>query len=238
MTPAPIIIVDGLIQTYREAGLPPRTVLEIPQWQVNSGEQVLLRGRSGSGKTTLFNIIAGLLTPTQGSVTLDGKELGRMSEAQRDRFRARHIGYIFQTHNLLPFTAVQNVEMPLAFAGMAGSERRKHAASALESVGLGDCLAHRPHQLSTGQRLRVAVARAIVTRPQILLADEPTASLDSETGVRVLDLLQAIVGQTGATLLVASHDPALSARFRRIVDLNHKELCETGAPISQEQLAG
>jgi ABC-type lipoprotein export system ATPase subunit len=232
-----MIVLAGLVQTYREAGLPPRTVLDISHWQVKTGEHVLLRGRSGSGKTTLFNIIAGLLTPTRGSVILAGKDLSHLREAERDRFRARYIGYVFQTHNLLPFTAVQNVEMPLAFAGMAASERRKQAVSALASVGLGDCLTHRPHQLSTGQRLRVAVARAIVTRPQILLADEPTAALDPETGVRVLDLLQDVVDQTGATLLVASHDPVLSARFGRIVDLNQTNLCETYAALSQEQCA-
>jgi putative ABC transport system ATP-binding protein len=211
-----------LSHTYRAAGLEPREVVHpIPLWEIEAGQQVLLRGISGSGKTTLLNILAGLLRPTTGDVALGGKWLYALDEAGRDAFRRRTIGYVFQSHYLIPtLTAADNVGMPLAFGGMAAAERRQRAGLMLERVGLDGHAGHRPAQLSVGQRLRVAIARAMVTEPALILADEPTAALDSGAAALVIDLLQSTCRERGATLLVASHDPSLDGRFDRAVSFS------------------
>ncbi len=211
--------ITDLRHTYAGKGLESRTVLSIESWVVEPGQEVLLRGISGSGKTTLLNIIAGLLTPSAGTVEVSGQVLGRLREAQRDRFRAGHIGYVFQTHNLLPLSALENVEMPLAFLGENPRSRKKRARECLETVGLGAFLRHRPRQLSAGQRLRVAVARALVARPKILLADEPTAALDADSAQQVIALIFATCRAQEATLIVAGHDPALAVHFTSFADL-------------------
>lgn len=217
--------VENLSHTYTGAGLEARTVLQIEAWALAPGDQVLLRGISGSGKTTLLNILAGLLTPTTGQVWLDGHALYAMAEAQRDRFRAQRIGYVFQVHHLLPaLTALENVMMPMAFAGVAPQRCRARAEMLLSRLGLAEFAHHYPAQLSAGQRLRVAVARALANNPQLLLADEPTAALDHEAGQRVMDLLQETAHQNNAILLVASHDPALMERFDQMVDLHSGRL--------------
>jgi putative ABC transport system ATP-binding protein len=202
-----------------------RAVLEIGDWRFDAGAQTLLRGVSGSGKTTLFNILAGLLTPTEGAVYFglsDGEAaLYALPEEARDRFRARQVGYVFQNHLLIgALTALENVVMPMAFARAVPSTRwRARAHDLLAGVGLADFAGYRPGQLSTGQRLRVAIARALANNPRLLLADEPTAALDEASGAMVLDLLQDACRQNAAILLVASHDPALVERFDRVVDL-------------------
>ena len=175
------IRIENLRHTYASEGLQARTVLDIGRWQAHQSEQVLLRGISGSGKTTFLNVVSGLLPPTEGEVWLDESAIYDLHEAERDRLRARRIGYVFQIHLLVPtLTAVENVEMPLVFAReLAAADRRSRAAEILGEVGLGDFLKHRPAQLSAGQRLRVAVARALVNHPDLLLADEPTAALDA-----------------------------------------------------------
>ncbi|MDZ4767903.1 MAG: ABC transporter ATP-binding protein [Chloroflexota bacterium] len=213
--------IDALTHTYTASGLEARTVLQIDTWTVERGAQVLLRGVSGSGKTTLFNIIAGLLRPTHGMITLDGRALYSMGESARDRFRAARIGYIFQTHHLMPgFTVLENLLMPMQFAGVIPAhQRNERARSLLDHVGLSAHLHHRPNQLSTGQRLRVAVARALVNRPAMLLADEPTAALDPDNADRVMTFLQESCRDSDAALIVASHDPALAARFPTRLDL-------------------
>lgn len=215
-----------LRHAYRSQQIETRQVLTIDEWIVPAGAQVLLRGISGSGKTTLMNIIAGLLPPTQGQVWLENQAIYELPEAQRDRFRARNIGYIFQIHLLMPtLNALENVEMPLVFAQqLPATQRRQHATAMLERVGLKDFLRHRPVQMSAGQRLRVAVARALVNRPQLLLADEPTAALDQSAAAMVMDLIQQICREQSATLFVASHDPALNLRFDRIMDLENGQL--------------
>jgi putative ABC transport system ATP-binding protein len=220
--------VEKVSHTYAAEGLEARTVLDIDSWTVASGDQVLLRGISGSGKTTLMNVIAGLLPPTDGEVLLDDEAIYVLPEAARDRLRARRIGYVFQIHLLVPtLTAVENVEMPLVFARQhAGSARRARAQEILEEVGLGDFFKHKPAQLSAGQRLRVAVARALVAEPDLLLADEPTAALDGVTAATVMDLIQQSCRRRNATLLVASHDPELNPRFDRIVDLQAGHLVD------------
>lgn len=215
---------------YRSAGLEARRVLALERWSVAPGTQVLLRGVSGSGKTTLLNILAGLLTPTSGTVEICGQRLLAMGEAARDRFRARHIGYIYQSHYLLPMSALDNVEMPLAFMGQAPAARRQTALACLQRVGLADRVAHRPAQLSMGQRLRVAIARALVARPAILLADEPTAALDPQTAEQTMDLIQDVCREAGAILICASHDPALVARFQVQYQLQDGHLLRSSSP--------
>lgn len=217
------ICVADLQQTYAGRGIEPRTVLKITGWAVTSGAQVLLRGISGSGKTTLLNILAGLLPPTAGKVWLDDQLIYELSEARRDQLRAQRIGYLFQIHLLVPtLTALENVEMPLVFGGQRnGAKRRQQAAALLDAVGLGDFQKHRPVQLSVGQRLRVSVARALVNRPALLLADEPTAALDRAAGETVMDLMHRLCREAGTTLLVASHDPALENRFDQVITLQN-----------------
>ena len=215
------ICVADLRQSYAGRGIEPRTVLKIPDWAVTSGTQLLLRGISGSGKTTLLNILAGLLPPTAGKVWLDDQLIYDLPEHRRDQLRAQRIGYVFQIHLLVPtLTALENVEMPLVFGGQHNqAQRRQQAAALLDAVGLGDFHRHRPVQLSVGQRLRVSVARALVNRPALLLADEPTAALDRAAGESVMDLLQRLCREAGTTLLVASHDPVLESRFDQVVTL-------------------
>ena len=212
--------IQNLCHTYSAPNLPDRTVLDIERWKIGDGAQILLRGVSGSGKTTLLNILAGLLTPTQGEVWLGEQSLYALGEAARDRFRTTRIGYVFQTHHLLPMLSAQeNVEMPMAFAGHTRKQRSARAQELLAQLGLADFARNRPGQLSTGQRLRVAVARALANRPQLLLADEPTAALDPSAGTTTVDLLQDICSQENATLILCSHDPSLDSRFAEVYDL-------------------
>jgi len=208
------------------ADLPP--VLHNVSFNLAASEQLLLRGISGSGKTTLFNILAGLLTPSSGTVTLADQSIYLLSEAKRDTFRRNQIGYVFQTHHLLPIlNAWENVAMPLAFNGLSTSVRKERAVALLAEIGLADFATHRPYQLSNGQRQRVAIARALINQPHMILADEPTASLDAESGESVIDLLQQSCQNNQTILLVASHDPLLSQRFARVVELQYGHWIES-----------
>lgn len=218
--------IEGVVHIYDTAITEERPVVDVAEWALNPGDQYLLRGVSGSGKTTLFNIMTGLLRPIKGTIWYDDVNLYSLSEAARDRFRAQHIGYIFQNHFLLnTMSAAENVEMPLAFSREIPQRQwRDHATSLLAEVGLEHRVDYRPSQLSTGQRMRVAVARALVNQPNILFADEPTASLDEETGEKVMDLIQDTCRQNNAMLIVASHDPALVPRFSQFADLQAGQL--------------
>jgi putative ABC transport system ATP-binding protein len=172
-----------------------------------------LMGPSGSGKSTLLNLIAGLDTPTRGTITVSGQDLGRLSERERAAWRARHVGFIFQTYNLLPvLTAAENVELPLLLTAVPKSERRRRVATALRVVGLEERSHHRPDQLSGGQQQRVAIARAIVTDPTIIVADEPTGDLDRATADQVLELLVRLNKELSKTIFIVTHDPAAAAR--------------------------
>ena len=208
---------------YRSPAAEARPVLDIPNWRIPNGAQILLKGVSGSGKTTLFNIAAGLMHPTEGQVLYGEQSLYALPEAKRDRFRAQHIGYVFQNHYLLPtLTALENVMMPLAFANVPRKQWRGRAGEMLDRMGLIDHLHYHPAKLSTGQRLRVAIARALVNNPAVLLADEPTAALDTDAAEGVMDTIQSICRTNNAILVVASHDPALDKRFNTLVHLaNH-----------------
>lgn len=214
---------DALVHAYRSPSGEARQVLDIANWDIEPSQQILLRGVSGSGKTTLFNITAGLLAPTEGQVVFDDKFiLNELSERKRDRFRATYVGYVFQNHYLLPaLTALDNVIMPMAFAKILPRPQwRNRATELLEKVGLDDHISYRPAQLSTGQRLRVGVARALANYPKIVLADEPTASLDESSADEVMDLIQETCRELNAILMVSSHDPALMSRFETIANLH------------------
>mgnify|MGYP002784994668 FL=1 len=179
--------------------------LEIPQ-----GEIQLLMGPSGSGKTTLLSILAGILTPTSGSVRLMGQEITRMSKDQLAKFRLKNIGFIFQGFNLFPaLSAVENVEVALRMKGIRGANAKHEAKALLEQVGLGNRLNHLPKDLSGGQKQRVAIARALAGNPSLIMADEPTASLDSHSGHTVIELLRQLAKESDRTVLIVTHDPRL-----------------------------
>ncbi len=187
---------------------------------VASGAFVALRGRSGSGKTTLLNCIGGLDRPTSGRVWFEGRDLGRLSERQRVRLRRRRIGFVFQSFALLPTcSAWENVDLMLRLAGVGRRERRRRVAEVLALVGLQKWADHRPFEMSGGQQQRLAIARAISTRPALILADEPTGELDSATGRQVLTLLRRLVDREGVSVLIASHDPAVDLFADRVYHL-------------------
>ncbi len=215
-----------LKHTFRSPAGEARTVVNIPDWTVQSGEQLLLQGVSGSGKTTLFNITAGLMRPTEGAVYYGEKSLYKLPEERRDRFRARNVGYVFQNHHLIQsLTAAENVAMPMAFAGeLSRKQCRDRAVELLSLMGLSDHVDYRPEKMSTGQRLRVAIARALANTPPVLLADEPTAALDTESAVNVMKLMRDTCREHNAILIVASHDPEVAAGFAKIARLQSGEL--------------
>ena len=189
--------------------------LDIPQ-----GDFLALMGPSGSGKTTLLNLLGGLDTPTEGSISVAGDRLDKMSGAKLSAWRARHIGFIFQLYNLLPvLTAARNVELPLLLTKLGKADRRKHVEVALSVVGLRDRMNHYPRQLSGGQEQRVGIARAIVTDPTLLLCDEPTGDLDRKSGDEILDLLQALNREHGKTIVMVTHDPHAAVRAKRTLHL-------------------
>ena len=189
--------------------------LDIPE-----GDFLALMGPSGSGKTTLLNLIGGLDTPSQGSITVGGDRIDNMSGGKLSAWRARHIGFVFQLYNLLPvLTAARNVELPLLLTKLSKAERRKRVDVALSVVGLADRKNHYPRQLSGGQEQRVGIARAIVTDPTLLLCDEPTGDLDRKSGDEILDLLQSLNREHGKTVIMVTHDPRAAACAKRTLHL-------------------
>ena len=190
--------------------------LDIPQ-----GDFLALMGPSGSGKTTLLNLIGGLDTPTEGSITVANDRIDKLSGARLSAWRARHIGFVFQLYNLLPvLTAARNVELPLLLTKLSKAERRTRVQVALSVVGLAERMHHYPRQLSGGQEQRVGIARAIVTDPTLLLCDEPTGDLDRKSGDEILDLLQALNREHQKTIVMVTHDPHAAARAKRTLHLD------------------
>ncbi|KAB7674316.1 ABC transporter ATP-binding protein [Plesiomonas shigelloides] len=215
MNSTPIIVVRGLGKSVR-LGQETLTILEGIDLQVNSGETVALVGASGSGKSTLLGLLAGLDLPSVGSISILGQSLTELDEEGRAKLRAEQIGFVFQSFLLLPtMTALENVMLPAELRGEIDCEPRARAL--LESVGLGDRLHHLPPRLSGGEQQRVAIARAFMTRPRLLLADEPTGNLDSKTGEKVIELLFALNREHGTTLVVVTHDRELASRCQRQV---------------------
>jgi putative ABC transport system ATP-binding protein len=193
--------------------------------EIAAGEFVALMGPSGSGKTTLLNLLGGLDRPSRGTIEVDGVKIEQLSESALSKWRARHIGFVFQLYNLLPvLTAERNVELPLLLTKLSRPERRKRVATALRVVGLADRSRHYPRQLSGGQEQRVGIARAIVTDPTLLLCDEPTGDLDRRAGDEVLDLLQTLNREHGKTIVMVTHDPHAAERASRLVHLEKGEL--------------
>jgi putative ABC transport system ATP-binding protein len=185
---------------------------------IYEGEYLSVMGPSGSGKSTLFNMIGALDRPTSGTVEIGGVFLGKINAREAAYFRSQHMGYIFQAYNLIPsLTALQNVALPVSLAGASTAEANRCAAQALDEVGLGERMTHRPDELSGGQQQRVAIARAIVNRPSILLADEPTANLDLHTGEQIIDLLKGLCNRNGVTIITATHDHAMLSVSNRVV---------------------
>ncbi|QJC54126.1 ABC transporter ATP-binding protein [Paenibacillus albicereus] len=213
------------------------TVLEVPRWELGRSERVALVGPSGSGKSTLLHLLCGIVRPSSGSVQLLGERLDRMKESSLDRLRASQVGYVHQSFQLLPgFTALENVLAAAAFGSPLSKRRqRERAAELLADAGLADRLDHLPRQLSQGQQQRVAIARALVNEPSLLLADEPTASLDPETADRVMELLAGSAAASGAALLLCTHDMDLAARMERIVTMKEISARGSAAPMPPER---
>jgi ABC-type lipoprotein export system ATPase subunit len=213
-----MLLLTNVKKSFVEPDGNPLPILNIPSFRVGGGEQVLLMGQSGSGKTTLLHIIAGISRPDEGAVEINGRDITRLSEAERDRFRAGHIGYVFQTFNLLPgFSALENVLLGMSFAG--GHADPARARALLERVGLGHRLAHKPAALSVGEQQRVAVARALINRPKLLLADEPTANVDTRHQQQIIDLVRGTCREEQVSLLLVTHSPQVAAQFERVEQL-------------------
>ncbi len=222
----PIVRVVGVHKFYRR-GSERIDVLNGLTLEVAEGEFLGLMGPSGSGKTTLLNLIAGLDTPSQGQIWVGEKLISEMSEAQLARWRTRHIGFVFQFYHLLPvLSAYENVELPLLLLGLSARQRQRQVLNALELVGLADRMKHRPGQLSGGQQQRVGIARAIVTDPTLIVADEPTGDLDARSAEEILDLLCEIRTALGKTILLVTHDPRAAVRADRLVHLDKGLLVE------------
>lgn len=210
-----ILTLRDLRKSFHEADGNVLDVIRIGRFELRTGEQTVLVGHSGSGKSTLLNLIAGILLPDAGEILVNGTGICTLREAARDRFRAANIGYVFQSFNLLQgFTALENVQLGQMFGGGTGDP-----VKLLNNVGLSHRLHHRPRTLSVGEQQRVAIARALVNAPPLVLADEPTGSLDEKNGAAVLDLLRQVCADGKHTLLLVTHDPAVMKRFEKVVRL-------------------
>ena len=187
---------------------------------VSPGEFVCISGRSGSGKSTMLNMLAGLEKPTSGEIVILDKHIENMSEGARIRFRRQYIGFVFQSYNLMPqYTAVENVELPLMLRGIGKRERRKQALAVMEQVGIVSHAEHKPSELSGGQQQRVGIARALITKPPIIFADELTGNLDTKTSAEIMDLLTGLFRESGTTFMLVSHDPDMSQYTDRTIHL-------------------
>jgi lipoprotein-releasing system ATP-binding protein len=224
MTEPSILACDGVHKHFEEAGQR-LEVLRGVELQVRAGETLAIIGASGSGKTTLLQILGGLDLPTRGTVRLTGLAFAELSDAARGDLRNRALGFVYQFHHLLPeFSALENVAMPLLVRRTSVADARREAQWFLERVGLGQRLTHRPSQLSGGERQRAAVARALVTRPQLVLADEPTGNLDGRNAEGVLELMLELNRELGTSLVLVTHSSEIAARMQRVLTLQDGQL--------------
>ncbi|HWG89316.1 MAG TPA: ABC transporter ATP-binding protein [Candidatus Thermoplasmatota archaeon] len=221
---APIVQALGIQKTYRTGDLEV-PVLKGFDLSIERGSMVAVMGPSGCGKTTLLNCLSGLDDVTGGRILIEGKDLAQMNDDARTDYRARRMGFIFQSYNLLPvLTAAENVELPLLVAGVDPKEARERAEGALELVGLGDRGHHKPMELSGGQQQRVTIARSLVNEPAIVWADEPTGNLDTRTGLEILGIMKRLNEERGQTYVIVTHDPKLAAECHRIVHMESGKL--------------
>ena len=236
MTSDTVVELVDVIKEY--PGSPPLRVLHGMSLAIEAGELVAVVGASGSGKSTMLSIMGTLDDPTSGTVLIDGTDAAALAERDRAVLRARRIGFVFQQFFLLPaLSAVDNVALGLLYSGVPAAERSVRAAAALERVGLGARMKHRPGQLSGGEQQRVAIARAIVGNPSVLFADEPTGALDSTTGERILELLTSIAG-SGTAVVIITHDPHIAERTQRQVSIHDGRIVsDTGSPEKEEVAA-
>lgn len=215
----PIVLMQAIRKTYQSGSMSFEALKGI-DLQINAGEYIAILGPSGSGKSTLMHIIGCLSTPTSGRYVLNGREVGHLNRNELASVRSREIGFVFQSFNLLPYLNVlENVMLPLDYQGMAMAERVERSTVVIEQLGLLTHRAHRPNQLSGGQQQRVAIARALVTQPNILLADEPTGNLDSQSGNEVIKLFERFSSE-GKTVILVTHDLAVAKRTRRIIKIH------------------
>lgn len=219
MSEQAVLACQEIYRTFQEGELSV-DVLKGATLQINAGERVAIIGSSGSGKSTLLHLLGGLDNPSQGEVHVAGKNIVQMNPAERGKWRNQHLGFVYQFHHLLPeFTALENVCMPLLIRNISIKEAQDKASAMLNDVGLGERMRHKPSELSGGERQRAAVARALVSSPQCVLADEPTGNLDQRTADQVFNRMLELNEATGASLLVVTHDPQLAARMDRTLEL-------------------
>lgn len=234
----PIVRVTNLTKSFSR-GSEKIQVLDNLVLEVPKGQFLALMGPSGSGKTTLLNLIAGLDSPTSGSIVVGDQEIGAMSESQLARWRTRHMGFIFQFYHLLPvLTAYENVELPLLLLPLSASERKRQVLTALDLVGLSDRMSHRPGQLSGGQQQRVGIARAMVTDPDLIVADEPTGDLDSKSAEEILNLLVELQRSLEKTIIMVTHDPKAALYAERVLHLEKGRLVQEVFNPPSPRLAG
>lgn len=230
MSDAPLVTIRD-VHKYYTRGSERIDVLKGVSLEIPPGDFLALMGPSGSGKTTLLNMLGGIDTPTQGLIDVAGVSIGTLSGSALSRWRASHVGFVFQLYNLLPaLSAARNVELPLLLTSLSRAERRARASLALKVVGLAERANHYPRQLSGGQEQRVGIARAIVTDPTLLLCDEPTGDLDRKSGDEILELLQTLNADYGKTIVMVTHDPRAAERARRTLHLDKGVLVEDAAP--------